>query len=212
MTTCAGGSTDCNFTCPKGGSWFACTSEPYFVGCCASDPCTNANTTTTPCPDLYPASFNSSIYDKIRPNNCINNPSTDWYTCASGTSFLGCCKSNACQDGCSSDDLLPAAWSSAAVGQLQLFLDGASTSTATSSTSTSTSTSSSTGACGSGLSSGAIAGIVVGAAFVLTTIFAALFLRRRRLRREASTAQEGQRTFSGEYKSYNSPLSPYQGM
>lgn len=219
MASCQAGSTECHFTCPKGGTWFVCTSEPYFVGCCASDPCTS--TTNPACPSLYPASFDPSIFDKFAPNDCIDNPSSDWYTCnRTSPRFLGCCKSDPCGDGCPSGDLLPAAWSQAAVGQLQLFLDGANTPIATGRTSaTSTSTSTGTSSAASvprptslGLSSGAIAGIAIAGALVVSTILAVLFIRRRRRRNKQSPARgEDRSPIINEYGPYYDPLSPYQG-
>ncbi|OJJ94913.1 hypothetical protein ASPACDRAFT_127838 [Aspergillus aculeatus ATCC 16872] len=215
MTTCKSGSSpDCNFTCPNGGSWFVCDTAPYFVGCCASDPCNN--TTSPACPSLYAASFNGAIFDEILPNRCLDNPSSDWYTC-NGTSpkFLGCCSSNPCSDGCPDDDLLPAAWSSSSAGQLKLFQDNASaTATATASpTSTSTQTSSPENSSShhSSLSGGAIAGIAIGAAALVAIIVFAIFFLRRRRRREATAVEaERQHMYPGEY-GYQSPhSSPYQ--
>lgn len=180
MSSCTAGSKNCNFHCPHGGSWFVCESAPYFVGCCSSDPCQNTNA-AAPCPDLYPASFNESIYNSTRPNNCINASDNNWYTCAkTHPPFLGCCKSNPCQQtsGCPSSDLIPAAWSQSSLGQFELFLDGASPKgTGDSPPPTDSS---------SGLSKGAIAGIAVGAAVGVAVIVALAFYlfrqRRRRLR------------------------------
>ncbi|OJJ37900.1 hypothetical protein ASPWEDRAFT_68031 [Aspergillus wentii DTO 134E9] len=186
MSSCDGvsGSANCSFTCPKGGSWFVCQNEPYFVGCCSSEPCANSG-----CPDVYPASFNHSVANEILPNVCISRPTTDWYTCnTTSPTFLGCCKSNPCGDGCPADDLLPAAWSSSAVGQLDLFLDGAS--------------SPSTASAGSsGISSGAIAGIVVGCVAGLCAIFAVLFFFRRRRKHKKS---------SHDSTAYHAHMSSYQ--
>ncbi|RAL12403.1 EGFR-like transmembrane domain-containing protein [Aspergillus homomorphus CBS 101889] len=211
MTTCKSGSSkDCNFTCPNGGSWFVCDTAPYFVGCCASDPCNN--TTSPACPSLYAASFNSKLYDEILPNRCLDGPSSNWYTC-NGTSptFLGCCSSNPCGTGCPDDDLLAAAWSSSANGQLELFQDNAS------STSSATPTATNTDAAGgatshSSLSGGAIAGIVVGGVALVAIILIAFFFLRRRRRREARAGEgEQQHMFPGEYGGYASPnASPYQ--
>ncbi|PYH89619.1 hypothetical protein BO71DRAFT_402889 [Aspergillus ellipticus CBS 707.79] len=194
-TTCTAGSTNCNFTCPNGGSWFVCPSAPYFVGCCASDPCSDST-----CPSLYPASFNSSIFDEIVANRCIDQPSTNWYTCnTTSPTFIGCCKSNPCGDGCPDDDLISAAWSSTAVGQFHLFLDGASTPTATPTPSNDS----------SGLGAGAIAGITVGSVAGLATIIALFFLLRRRRHRNATGKPGEQRILMGQYGEYG-PASPYQ--
>ncbi|PWY71031.1 hypothetical protein BO70DRAFT_373783 [Aspergillus heteromorphus CBS 117.55] len=91
MTTCPTSSTNCHFSCPSGGTWFICPDAPYFVGCCASDPCKNP--ASAPCRDLHPASFNTSLFPQILPNDCIGQTSSDWYACNfTKPSFLGCCK------------------------------------------------------------------------------------------------------------------------
>ncbi|KAL5361306.1 hypothetical protein BJX96DRAFT_151709 [Aspergillus floccosus] len=187
MTDCNAGSDDCNFQCPHGGSWFVCESAPYFVGCCSSDPCHNTHS-ASPCPDVYPASFNQSIYDTIRPNNCIGSPSNNWYACTkTHPPFLGCCKSNPCEQtsGCPTDDLIQAAWSQSSLDQLEVFLDGASP--------TSTGDSQPTDSDSDDLSKGAIAGIAVGTAVAVIIILAlAFFLFRQRRRRSRNGGDMGQ--------------------
>ncbi|PYH42148.1 uncharacterized protein BP01DRAFT_359763 [Aspergillus saccharolyticus JOP 1030-1] len=214
MTTCkSGSSTDCNFTCPYGGSWFVCDTAPYFVGCCASDPCNNTTSPACPTSSLHAASFNHQLYDEILPNRCIDNSSSDWYTCNdTSPTFVGCCKNNPCGDGCAEDDLLPAAWSSSSAGQLKLFQDNASATTTASSSATHTDSSSSSSS-HSSLSAGAIAGIAIGAAaLVAFIVLAFFFFLRRRRRQEASAAEaERQRMYPGEYGSHHNPSSPYQG-
>ncbi|OXV08710.1 hypothetical protein Egran_03532 [Elaphomyces granulatus] len=181
-------SPSCNFTCPKGGTWFTCPDFPYFIGCCASDPC--SNTTSQPAcsgSELYSASFNPAIYGSISPNDCLNNAgSNNWYTCNfTDPPFLGCCRSDPCtKGGCPSTDLIPAAWSTSKPGQKLLFLDSPPSTTpqsvATSSSIASESErptdsaalmSSSVGNReNSGLSTGAIVGISVGVIIVTLTI------------------------------------------
>ncbi|KAL4878809.1 hypothetical protein BJY04DRAFT_195117 [Aspergillus karnatakaensis] len=200
---CASGSADCHFTCPSGGTWYVCPDEPYFVGCCSSDPCSNTNT-TSPCPNVYPAAFESSIFDQIRPNTCLDSDNSNWFTCNfTSPPFLGCCSSNPCAttDGCPVDDVLPAAWSSSRDDQYQLFLDEGNGDDDDDDDS-------------SGLSGGAIAGIVVGAVAAVVIILAAWwFLRRRRQKSQAQSTAippgEPQRMYTGEY-AYQSPNTPYQ--
>jgi len=122
-------SQSCNFSCPNGGTWFTCPDIPHFIGCCASDPCSNTILQIA-CPDLHPASFNPDIYGLILPNDCLNNASNNnWYTCSdTDPPFLGCCRSNPCKEGvCPPTDLIPAAWSNQQ--QQQIFLDAPTPST-----------------------------------------------------------------------------------
>jgi hypothetical protein len=209
MSGCqANASSDCNFTCQEGGSWYACDDSLKFVGCCASNPCNGAG-----CPQkqLYQASLNPQIYSKVRPNECIGASNEHWFTCNDTTpTFIGCCSSNACTPGCPRENLLPAAWSSSNPEQLQIFLDGLSSSSSAVPTSTSTpvsvqgtntttsvqgtnaptSTSTSTSTTQplstvlhSGLSKGAIGGIAGGAAaalMIIVILFAILYRSKRR--------------------------------
>ncbi|KAL4779034.1 hypothetical protein BJX76DRAFT_106081 [Aspergillus varians] len=210
---CTSGSASCHFTCPAGGTWYVCPDEPYFVGCCSSDPCTNSNT-TSPCPDVYAASFEPSIFDSIRPNTCIGAANNNWYTCNfTDPPFLGCCSSGACDntDGCPADDVLAAGWSSSRGDQLELFEDEGE--------------GGGDGGGGDdddGLSGGAIAGIVVGCvAGLALVLLAAWFLVRRRKQKKVAAGGgvalgtpsivegEQQRMYPGEY-GYQNPTSPYQ--
>ncbi|KAI9373645.1 hypothetical protein BJX61DRAFT_552146 [Aspergillus egyptiacus] len=179
-------SENCHFTCPNGGTWWVCPNEPRFVGCCASDPCTGTTTAPT-CPDLYPASFDGAIFDEFVPNNCVDNPSSNWYTCNfTNPRFLGCCRSNPCaNDGCPEEDLLPAAWSVRQPGQFELFLDqrgddGGGDGGA--------------GAGDAALSAGAIAGVVVGGVAGVAGVLAGLVLvlRWREKKRKRRTQGQGQ--------------------
>ncbi|KAL4938802.1 hypothetical protein BDV06DRAFT_46673 [Aspergillus oleicola] len=224
-TDCTSASQNCHFTCPRGGTWYVCPDEPYFVGCCSSDPCTNSNT-TSPCPDVYAASYDASafggtIFDSIRPNTCIGRPNTNWYTCNfTEPPFIGCCSSNPCSEGCPDDDVLQASWSSSRSDQYQLFRDLESDND-------------DGGSGDDGLSGGAIAGIVVGVVCGVVIIAAALWFWRRKKRANArgdkfGFTPEGGRgvpvpTGEGEVQSmytgvaggeagygYGNPNSPYQ--
>jgi hypothetical protein len=185
-----------HFTCPSDGTWYVCPDAPYFVGCCSSDPCTNVDATSTaPCPDLYPASFDTSIYDDILPNSCIDSANADWYVCNfTDPPFLGCCSSAACanETGCPADDLLAAAWSSSSRGQFALFQDEG------------TGDDDDEGNSGGGeLSGGAIAGIVVGAVAALVIVGALVWLLMRRRNNKAAAMSGHGRTPSvveGEHR------------
>lgn len=192
---CASGSKSCTFTCPAGGTWYVCPDEPYFVGCCSSDPCSNTNSNnTSPCPNIHPASFDTAIYDSFVPNNCIDTTSDNWYTCNStDVPFIGCCASNACAEstGCPEDDVRAAAWSSSREDQFTLFQDA------------NPNDDNSSG--DDGLGGGAIAGIVVGsvAAVVIVIALAWWFLRRRKAQRQDTLTRKSS---GNQY-----PPSPYQG-
>ncbi|KAL4968113.1 uncharacterized protein BDV14DRAFT_8622 [Aspergillus stella-maris] len=182
-TDCTSASQNCHFTCPRGGTWYVCPDEPYFVGCCSSDPCTNSNT-TSPCPDVYAASydagaFGGTIFDSIRPNTCIDRPNTNWFTCNfTSPPFIGCCASNPCSEGCPDDDVLQASWSSSRNDQYQLFRDLESDNDDTDSGS-------------DGLSGGAIAGIVVGVVCGVAILAAALWFWRRKKKNAARGGKFG---------------------
>ncbi|BCS19528.1 uncharacterized protein APUU_12356A [Aspergillus puulaauensis] len=191
---CGSGSKSCTFTCPAGGTWYVCPDEPYFVGCCSSDPCSNTNSNnTSPCPNIHPASFDTAIYDSLVPNNCIDTTSDNWYTCT-GTDqpFIGCCASNACAEttGCPEDDVRAAAWSSSRDDQFTLFQDA--------------DPNDDNGGGDDGLGGGAIAGIVVGAVAAVVIVIALVwwFLRRRKMQR--------QDTLTGKSSGNQYPPSPYQ--
>ncbi|KAF2663936.1 hypothetical protein BT63DRAFT_461054 [Microthyrium microscopicum] len=99
-------STPIQPTCPTGGSWYICVdSSTKFIGCCKSNPCSNS--AGCPISDLSSASFNSAAYGTF-PDQTCGNGQGDFYTCtfSNGASFIGCCRSNACQQGgCPQSDL-----------------------------------------------------------------------------------------------------------
>jgi hypothetical protein len=71
-----------------------------FLGCCTTDPCAN---NTCPEGNLRTAGFNASQYNYIMPQKCADDNAA-WWTCAWGSTYMGCCESNACQgDGRCSD-------------------------------------------------------------------------------------------------------------
>ncbi|KAF2692065.1 hypothetical protein K458DRAFT_325913 [Lentithecium fluviatile CBS 122367] len=122
---------DFGFTCSAGGTWYACDSGSKFVGCCASDPCSIG------CSDgnISPGSFDPDQYGKFPDASCGSG--SRFYTCTSGATFWGCCKSNPCSNGseCPVGDLTPAFIDLPA--QVQAYQPtGSATSSTTSATST----------------------------------------------------------------------------
>ncbi|KPM35449.1 hypothetical protein AK830_g11111 [Neonectria ditissima] len=196
--------------CPEGGDFWICTTKPtLFIGCCTTNPC---ETDYGVCPDedLKPATFDPHAFDLIPEQACISdNFQVHWYTC-SGTKppFLGCCAVDPCHKGggCPAQSLR-AARLSRVVEDADRFLDGDATSTATetlatmtfeSFTATATADSrrpSPNADTGSGLSPGAIAGLVLGV--MAFCAVAAVYLRRtfRKLYRGGRDRQEAR---SGE--------------
>lgn len=202
---CPSSSQNCNFACPFGGTWYACPDEPYFIGCCSSDPCTNTVTNTSEiCPSIHTASFNRALFSEIRPNTCIGAPNENWYTCNhTEPAFLGCCGVNPCvEGGCPVEELLPAAWSSSRGDQFELFRDGDNERDGDEGEDG-----------GEGLSGGAIAGIVVGVvAGVLIIAGLGWFLwRKRRTAGRSSSMAETVQPMYTENGHLNTG-SPYQGM
>jgi hypothetical protein len=172
-------SDDADLHCPNGGTFYACSQGSMFLGCCKSDPCSNG------CGDgdLIPASFNVSYSGSFPDQFC---PSGDFYTCRMiDPSFLGCCKSNPCQqEGCPNNDLVAASLlSGAAAADFPTSTSSSTTASSTAASPTSSSASQSASASAratssptvidnQGLSRGAIAGIAVGSFIALLAIAA----------------------------------------
>lgn len=198
--------------CPSGGDFYICQgNSTQFLGCCASDPCEDGKGT---CPqnDLRTSSFDNSSYNDIFPQNCASSAG-EWYTCSTlDTPFLGCCSTNACEDGCSTKDLVAAELSDSKASAA-IFKTATATATATATTSskssvesaTATSTASSTSDSSptasstaametagthsdsfrsSGLSTGAKAGIAIGASIGVIALLVAIFVVGRRYLRK----------------------------
>ncbi len=88
------------FSCPSGGTWYACELGTKFVGCCNNEPCSLG----CEAGNLGPASFYQSQYGKFPDPICDRGSYP--YTCAySSPPFLDCCKSNPCNGGCLDGDL-----------------------------------------------------------------------------------------------------------
>lgn len=197
-----------SLACPSGGDMYICQGHAtQFIGCCTSDPCTS---TASSCPqaDVKPATFNKLDYESILPQNCADTEAA-WYTCATlSTPFFGCCKSNACANakGCPAADLVAAELGNAT--QASVFLS-ATTSAATVTVTMSSTAASSTGTTltssvaamataapvesgsASGLSTGAKAGLGVGAVALAAIIGLVFLLIRRSLKKRGGVVVRG---------------------
>ncbi|KAF9699029.1 hypothetical protein EKO04_003147 [Ascochyta lentis] len=166
-----------DFTCPLGGQWYACASSSRFVGCCESDPC------STGCAqgNMRQAGFNVSNYGKFPDASC--GLASNFYTCSSGRTFWGCCKSAPCSDEptCPDGALVPAF-----MERPEQFNFYAASQTGTGTESTSSSLSSNNG---SSKSNGAVIGGAVGGAIggVLIIGLIVFFLFRRRRRQQTTS-------------------------
>ncbi|KAL2889911.1 hypothetical protein HOO65_020453 [Ceratocystis lukuohia] len=179
---------DLGLSCSFGGSFYICSGEPTeFIGCCTSDPCLPAQRGVCPTSNLRNSSFNADAYHDIPPQQC-SSENGDWYTCT-GTvpPFIGCCSVNPCQRGsCPVSNVIPAELSIDPSAR-EVFLEAMSSATSASGTSGSAATSTASASSGSGGSSsgigtGAIVGIVVGAIAVTGMIIGFFIwkLKRRR--------------------------------
>lgn len=177
------------FKCPAGGQFHICLgAKVEFIGCCESDPCADDSGICPP-EDMRWSAFNPERYEDLPPQSCNNaEGASNWYTCKFGSpSFMGCCAGNPCaEDGCPRTQLIPATLSKDEE-QRRMFLDPEPSQSNPSETSgTIPPTGSPTNTNGTqppegseeaGLSTGAIAGISVGAAAVALLLFAFLFWR-----------------------------------
>ncbi|KAI0146069.1 hypothetical protein F4776DRAFT_392182 [Hypoxylon sp. NC0597] len=201
--------SDLGLSCPSKGKFYVCDSANIrFIGCCTIDPCADGSGN---CPqnDLAAASFSSDHYDSIPKQNCAA-PSNDtqWFTCKSSQPFLGCCDINPCQnDGCPTDQLLPATLSDNAQ-DAQVFLT---TSSATPS-STPSGSSSSSGSSGYTLPLGAILGIALGCAALVAILLAILAYRCGWLarNRKGEKGPDGAASHYGSQGPYSPGMSPWQ--
>ncbi|KAI9738612.1 MAG: hypothetical protein M1834_008116 [Cirrosporium novae-zelandiae] len=192
------------FSCPSGGDWYACT-PGGFVGCCASDPCTND------CPDgnLKPASFQASQYGKFSDQLC--NLGSSWYTCAyTDPPFMGCCEVNPCANttGCPTDALTPGFLKSAP-DAIAPFVAVTATGSVSTSTSTPTSAAITTTSKSSQVSTGAVVGAIIGSiagvAILLTLLW---FWIRGRRRRRSNIANSSHNMAMANHSSQ--PQDPWQ--
>ncbi|KAH7085944.1 hypothetical protein BKA63DRAFT_29688 [Paraphoma chrysanthemicola] len=91
-----------SFQCRSGGDWYVCLYGTKFAGCCSVDPCLE----TCPEESLFPIAFDPDDYGSIPDASC--GASSDFFTCTTNDTFIGCCRSNACVSGCPKEDLAPA--------------------------------------------------------------------------------------------------------
>lgn len=166
-------------TCPNStGSFYVCEDKPIrFVGCCEVDPC---KTEDGNCPDdeLTATSFDPFSYSQLQPQECVSDdPDVEWYTCAAlDPPFMGCCSVNPCVEGSCPDSEVSAARLNDDDDLAAIFLpedygedDGS-----------------------GGLSTGATAGIAVGAVIGGLALISALvffFLKKRKARQQEAAAK-----------------------
>ena len=86
--------------CPNALLFYTCSFNSEFLGCCRLDPCVNGCVEN----DVLPASYEGD-YESAPEGQCPDG--SLWYLCDTiNPKFMGCCASNACQQGgCPSQDL-----------------------------------------------------------------------------------------------------------
>jgi hypothetical protein len=187
----ANGKTSCLFSTTSlctNAHRYACPNDSAsskFVGCCVGgDPCSKG------CADgnLRPAAFNASDYGNFPDASCGTN--SNFFTCSSGATFWGCCKSVACAldpPACSSGNLTAAFIDQPAQSNFYLGQAGGS----------------SPNASGGGKSNGAVIGGAVGGALgglLIIGLLGFLFWRRRRQNQQTTrveTAEVGKPMMDG---------------
>ncbi|KAK3395325.1 hypothetical protein B0T20DRAFT_31578 [Sordaria brevicollis] len=222
------------FSCPAGGSYYMCVdSKVEFIGCCTVNPCTEERGGVCPDERLRVATFSSAKYEEIPAQMCaVVTTEALWYTCNGTTPpFLGCCVTNPCRNGnCPTDDLRPAILNNNASDpwpRTQLLnpkgsgvsyggskTDPSSSSSSSASEPTSSSTNqpandTNTSESSGGLSTGAIAGIAVGAVLAILLIVAGLVWKCGwfpRKKKAEATKQEAD--LPGAAMSHAGPMSP----
>ncbi|KAK1757180.1 hypothetical protein QBC47DRAFT_176012 [Echria macrotheca] len=220
-----------------------------FVGCCTSDPCADGKGTCPTKdlkPATFSAdSFKDIPAQQCAGGSSSGSGSALWYTCQkTSPPFLGCCTTNPCSNGsCPSNRLAPAKLSSNSTARAAFISMGgaqttksSTTRSATSTKATATSTSSSTSASTTptttstglpataaptqaGLSTGAVAGIAIGAAAIALAgaIFIFVAYKRGWFRRRSDRERDSYTTpfITGAvspYEPHNSPaLAPQRG-
>lgn len=189
-------------SCPSGGKFYVCdTATIRFLGCCTSDPCSDGSG-ECPTANLRTSSFSSDHYDDISAQNCVGaDAATSWFTCKASPPFLGCCKSDPCAAGSCAQANLIAAQLSDDQSKAQVFI-GSATTTATATGSATATSSPSSSQSGTNLSTGAIAGIAVGAASVVLILLAFLAYKCCRGRRREAQA-EAEKTYSSSAFPYS---------
>ncbi|KAL8369524.1 hypothetical protein RB595_000042 [Gaeumannomyces hyphopodioides] len=159
------------FSCPQGGRFYVCqNNETEFIGCCTVNPCIQGNG-VCPKSNLTQTSFSADALENIPPQNCSDQQGHHaWWTCKGSTlPFVGCCSKNPCPSGfCSANDLLPARLSDNKT-KASIFLSAQSIVLPSATGSSSNLPLAPVEAVPPhGLHPGAIAGIVVGAVFLIS--------------------------------------------
>lgn len=99
-----------SLACPSGGNFYICQGNTtQFLGCCTINPCAGGEG-YCPLANLKTATFNKLDYEGIAAQECTDETAS-WYLCSAlSTPFIGCCGSNACTNtaGCPQIDLVPA--------------------------------------------------------------------------------------------------------
>ncbi|KAK7750541.1 hypothetical protein SLS62_007517 [Diatrype stigma] len=175
-------------SCPSGGSFYICgAADLRFVGCCDHDPCTGS--ANGECADgaLHPASFSSTNYVDIPPQSCdAPYDGQNWWTCQNAKPpFLGCCRTNPCNEGCPDADLLPSRLSDNATNA-EPFLE------TTAATTTSGAPDPAAATTTTGSPTGLIVGVTMGGIVVLLAgIGAFLWRKRQKEKQQAASTEEG---------------------
>ncbi|KAH7127032.1 hypothetical protein B0J11DRAFT_292448 [Dendryphion nanum] len=159
--------------CPSGGDFHACSSKSLFVGCCASDPCSN----DCPAGNLKPTGFAVTKHGNMTDASCPMG--SQFYTCVydgkTPDTFWGCCKSNPCATGsCPSENLAGAFLGTPAQLQAYAGLQSSPSPTASSSS-------------GSSINVAAIAGGAAGGGVAILLLLGLLIVYIRRAKK-AKTA------------------------
>lgn len=160
-------------SCPNGGDFHICeNTKREFIGCCTTDPCSDGSGLCEKA-NLRAASFSESSYLDIPPQSCDSTGGDNhFYTCtANDPPFIGCCTINPCVNmTCPSANLRAAVLSSDHDDRASFLAP---------STSSSSGKGSVTAKSGSnGLSSGAVAGIVVSVVVLLLLVVGFVLWRR----------------------------------
>lgn len=202
-------------SCPSGGNFYVCQGNATeFIGCCTTNPCADGSG-KCPTADLRTSSFSADSYEDLPRQDCDDSRSFNiWYTCKfNQPPFVGCCNTNPCAEGsCPREDLVPAKLSGD-TNLREAFLSPTVSGSSASSTATAESQIQVTH--NGGLSAGAIAGIVAGAAVVVILVVGVLMYRcgfNARWRRERKADWPLMAGYDGETGDMAAMSSPFSGM
>lgn len=195
-------------SCAEGTYYICDGDETEFIGCCTSNPC-GENKGVCPTENLRSATFSGDNYENLASQNCSNDQGTmNWWTCKfTKPPFMGCCSVNACGTGeCPQANLVPAKLSSIESNRLT-FLDPErngdvtpSPSASTTSPTASASATSTSAPESSGLGTGALVGISVGATLGALVVLGLLFWRCFWLPRKRAQGQPMTQVAPNEYQ------------